>query len=245
MFEQAEREAPGFAFVVRSMQIEFLKPARMDDVLDVVTAYEEVKGASITLQQQVRRGEELLVEAHVRVAFVSGGRAQPIPQAAAARDAGRAEARRPAESSAFASRATARRLRTSHVRPIYMSWSKTADAVARGYHHGNLKEALVRAALELIAQKGPAGFTFAEAARWAGRQPGRALSAFSRPRRAAGQTSRGAASSNSPAALARAWDDGRPDRVHAFDRLGKAYLRIRPNRAGLLFGHVRGRHSAR
>ncbi|MBE0702506.1 MAG: TetR/AcrR family transcriptional regulator, partial [Afipia sp.] len=34
-----------------------------------------------------------------------------------------------------------------------------------GYHHGNLKEALIQAALDLIAQKGPAGFTFAEAAR--------------------------------------------------------------------------------
>jgi len=65
---------------VRSMQIEFLKPARMDDVLEVVTEYEEVKGASITLKQQVLRREELLVEAHVRVAFVSGGRARPIPK---------------------------------------------------------------------------------------------------------------------------------------------------------------------
>ena len=62
------------------MQIEFLKPARMDDVLEVVTEYEEIKGASITLKQQVLRGEELLVEAHVRVAFVSGGRARPIPK---------------------------------------------------------------------------------------------------------------------------------------------------------------------
>jgi tol-pal system-associated acyl-CoA thioesterase len=38
LFEEASAEAPGFAFVVRSMQIEFLKPARMDDVLAVVTA---------------------------------------------------------------------------------------------------------------------------------------------------------------------------------------------------------------
>jgi acyl-CoA thioester hydrolase len=80
LFEATEREAPGFAFVVRSMTIEFLKPARMDDVLDVVTEYEEIKGASITLKQQVRRGEDLLIEAHVRVAFVSGGRARPIPK---------------------------------------------------------------------------------------------------------------------------------------------------------------------
>ena len=41
----------------------------------------------------------------------------------------------------------------------------------RGYHHGSLREALVRAALQLIAEKGPAGFTFAEAARSAGVSP--------------------------------------------------------------------------
>jgi acyl-CoA thioester hydrolase len=81
LFEQAHEEAPGFAFVVRSMQIEFLKPARMDDVLDVVTAYEEVKGASITLHQRILRQDDLLTEAHVRVAFVCGGRARPIPRA--------------------------------------------------------------------------------------------------------------------------------------------------------------------
>jgi acyl-CoA thioester hydrolase len=81
LFEEAEQEAPGFAFVVRSMQIEFLKPARMDDVLQVMTAPEEVRGASITLHQRVTRGDELLIEAHVRVAFVSGGRARPIPKA--------------------------------------------------------------------------------------------------------------------------------------------------------------------
>jgi acyl-CoA thioester hydrolase len=52
----------------------------MDDVLDVITEPEEVKGASITLRQRVMRGEELLVEAHVRVAFISGGRARPIPK---------------------------------------------------------------------------------------------------------------------------------------------------------------------
>ncbi|MFZ1068758.1 MAG: TetR family transcriptional regulator, partial [Pseudolabrys sp.] len=51
-----------------------------------------------------------------------------------------------------------------------MRWGKRGHA-ARGYHHGNLKEALVRAALELIAEKGPAGFTFADAARGAGVSP--------------------------------------------------------------------------
>src|SRR3954463_1058409 len=51
LFEQTEAEAPGFSFVVRSMNIDFLKPARMDDVLQIVTRPHEVKGASITLHQ--------------------------------------------------------------------------------------------------------------------------------------------------------------------------------------------------
>jgi acyl-CoA thioester hydrolase len=80
LFEVAEKEAPGFAFVVRSMNIDFLKPARMDDVLDIVTEPEEVLGASVTLRQKVMRGEELLVQASVRVAFISAGRARPIPK---------------------------------------------------------------------------------------------------------------------------------------------------------------------
>jgi acyl-CoA thioester hydrolase len=80
LFEESEREAPGFAFVVRSMNIDFLKPARMDDVLEILTEPKEVKGASITLHQRIRRGADLLVEAAVRVAFVSGGRARPIPR---------------------------------------------------------------------------------------------------------------------------------------------------------------------
>ena len=60
--------------------IDFRKPARMDDVLEIVTAPEEVKGASVMLQSEVMRGDDLLVEAHVQVAFVSGGRARPIPK---------------------------------------------------------------------------------------------------------------------------------------------------------------------
>jgi acyl-CoA thioester hydrolase len=63
------------------MALEFLKPARMDDVLDIVTVPVEVKGASITLAQEVRCGEDVLIEAKVRVAFVSEGRARPIPKA--------------------------------------------------------------------------------------------------------------------------------------------------------------------
>jgi acyl-CoA thioester hydrolase len=62
------------------MEIDFRKPASMDDVLEIVTAPLEVKGASVMLHQRVTRGEDLLVEARVQVAFVSGGRAKPIPK---------------------------------------------------------------------------------------------------------------------------------------------------------------------
>lgn len=81
LFAEAEGEAPGFAFVVRAMQIEFLKPARMDDLLDIVTRTLEVRGASITLAQEVRRGDIVLIEAKVKVAFISGGQAKQIPKA--------------------------------------------------------------------------------------------------------------------------------------------------------------------
>ena len=50
-------------------------------MLEVVTTPEEVKGASITLNQRILRGDDLLLEAHVRVAFVCEGRARPIPKA--------------------------------------------------------------------------------------------------------------------------------------------------------------------
>jgi len=80
LFEAAKHEAPGFAFVVRSMTIDFLKPARMDDVLLITTQPVDVRGASIALAQQVERGDEVLVTARVRVAFVSDGRARPIPR---------------------------------------------------------------------------------------------------------------------------------------------------------------------
>jgi len=81
LFEEVAKEAPGFSFVVRSMNIDFRKPARMDDVLEIVTVPLEVKGASVVLHQRVDRDGETLVEATVQVAFVSSGRARPIPKA--------------------------------------------------------------------------------------------------------------------------------------------------------------------
>jgi acyl-CoA thioester hydrolase len=81
LFAEAVAETGGFAFVVRSMQIDFLKPTRIDEILEVCTQPKEVAGASITLLQRVVRGDEGLVEAEVKVACVSGGKAQRIPAA--------------------------------------------------------------------------------------------------------------------------------------------------------------------
>ena len=104
-----------------------------------------------------------------------------------------------------------------------MTWSKEDKESPRGYHHGNLKEALLRAALELIAQKGPAGFTFAEAARWAGVSPAAPYRHFrDRDELLANVALRGF--HQFEAALARAWDEGRPDVFFALDRLGRTYL---------------------
>jgi len=80
LFEQTEKEAPSFAFVVRSMNIDFLKPAYMDDLLEVRTLSQEVSGASIIIHQKVVRGAEVMVEAEVRVAFVSEGKPRRIPE---------------------------------------------------------------------------------------------------------------------------------------------------------------------
>jgi AcrR family transcriptional regulator len=103
-----------------------------------------------------------------------------------------------------------------------MTWSKHGGG-PRGYHHGNLKEALIRAALELIAKKGAAGFTFAEAARWAGVSPAAPYRHFrDRDELLADVARRGF--DLFEAALARAWNDGRPDSATAFDRVGRAYL---------------------
>jgi AcrR family transcriptional regulator len=126
-------------------------------------------------------------------------------------------------------RSKTRRGGLRNVKAIYMSWSKHERGGAegpggpRGYHHGNLKEALLRAALELIAKKGPAGFTFAEAARWAGVSPAAPYRHFrDRDELLASVALRGF--EQFERALTRAWDDGRPDAMAALDRLGKAYL---------------------
>jgi AcrR family transcriptional regulator len=93
----------------------------------------------------------------------------------------------------------------------------------RGYHHGNLREALMRAALDLIAEKGPGGFTFADAARAAGVSAAAPYRHYrDRDALLADVALRGF--ERFEAALAAAWDGGQPAPLAAFERVGRAYL---------------------
>lgn len=105
-----------------------------------------------------------------------------------------------------------------------MAWDKNdGPGGRRGYHHGNLREALTKAALDLILQKGSAGFSFAEAARAAGVSPAAPYRHFrDRDALVAEVARQGFAAFTT--ALSAAWDQGRPAPRVAFDRVGAAYL---------------------
>lgn len=106
-----------------------------------------------------------------------------------------------------------------------MSWhgDDHGSAGKRGYHHGNLREALIKAALDLISQKGPAGFTFAEAARAAGVSAAAPYRHYrDRDALIADVAKRGYEAFEQ--ALVKGWNGGKPDPFTAFDALGRAYL---------------------
>jgi len=105
-----------------------------------------------------------------------------------------------------------------------MNWSKHRGGKGRkGYHHGDLREALIRAALDLIATKGPSGFTFAEVARATGVSAAAPYRHFrDRDELMTDVAQRGFEQFEN--ALETAWNDGRPDRFTAFRNVGRAYL---------------------
>lgn len=79
--DQSGLYGTGLGFSVRRMTIDYLRPARMDDLLRVETAVTTIGGASLHLAQRVHRGGTLLVTASVQVAVVAGGRPARIPDA--------------------------------------------------------------------------------------------------------------------------------------------------------------------
>jgi AcrR family transcriptional regulator len=104
-----------------------------------------------------------------------------------------------------------------------MNWSGQGPGGRRGYHHGNLREALIQAALDLIAKKGPAGFTFADAARSAGVSSAAPYRHFrDRDALIADVARRGF--ELFAVHLEQVWNDGRPEPFAAFENVGRAYL---------------------
>jgi acyl-CoA thioester hydrolase len=71
----------GVVFVVRRMLVDYLKPARMDDILEVETRVSELRGASLVMAQRILRDGEPLLTAEVRVAALSQGRPARMPEA--------------------------------------------------------------------------------------------------------------------------------------------------------------------
>ena len=77
-----ELAAGGLGFAVSRMEIDFLAPATIDDVLTVRTSPDEVAGARIVLRQTVLNGDVVLVAARVTVALIGArGRAMRLPAA--------------------------------------------------------------------------------------------------------------------------------------------------------------------
>jgi acyl-CoA thioester hydrolase len=72
-------ETSGVAFAVRSMQIEFLAPALMDDLLRIETSIAKARGASIAFRQRIFRGDKELVSATALVAAIRDGRPARLP----------------------------------------------------------------------------------------------------------------------------------------------------------------------
>ena len=82
-FEQRQLAGEaGLAFAVRSLSVEYLKPARLDDLLEVATRIEALGRAQVTFAQSVVRAEETLLTATVRVACLDlvRGKATAMPQ---------------------------------------------------------------------------------------------------------------------------------------------------------------------
>jgi acyl-CoA thioester hydrolase len=78
-FEQKDlAREPGVLFVVAGVEVDFKRPARFDDALEVTVAIAERGRAGLTFAQEVRRGAERLVVAEVRVACVDAASFRPV-----------------------------------------------------------------------------------------------------------------------------------------------------------------------
>ena len=65
-------------FVVSEIAVEFVKPARLDDAINISVAIDNLGRVRLTFHQEIRRGEDILVKARVSVASVGAGSFKPI-----------------------------------------------------------------------------------------------------------------------------------------------------------------------
>jgi AcrR family transcriptional regulator len=93
----------------------------------------------------------------------------------------------------------------------------------QGYHHGNLRQALVEAALSLIEAQGPQGFTLTDAARAAGVTPAAVYRHFAGREDLIADIARQGFAMFADL-MEHAWDGGRPTTLRAFEATGRAYL---------------------
>lgn len=78
--DQVAMKRAGLVFVVRSLTIDYLAPARFDDMLEIRTRVTRLKGASAEMGQEVWRGGDCLIRASVTVACMDvAGRPQRLP----------------------------------------------------------------------------------------------------------------------------------------------------------------------
>lgn len=59
------------AFVVRHLEADYLRPAKIDDILEVITECDEIGGASLSLAQKIMRGDDVLIKVKVKVVLIS------------------------------------------------------------------------------------------------------------------------------------------------------------------------------
>lgn len=81
--QQHLAQTSGIAFAVRELTVDYRRPARLDDWLDVHTAIEVLGRAQVTFAQRILRGEDLLLTARVRVACLDLARGRPVALPAA------------------------------------------------------------------------------------------------------------------------------------------------------------------
>lgn len=75
--QQRLREEHDLVFAVRSMRLDFLKPARLDDLLQIHVEVQQCRRASVVFAQSIVRGDELLLTAEVRVASLAAAAFKP------------------------------------------------------------------------------------------------------------------------------------------------------------------------